>query len=73
MELLHNLAQKEGLAYLFISHDLSVVQRVSDRVLVMEKGKIVEQGDTASVFNQPQHPYTQQLIAAAPKLLIPGQ
>jgi peptide/nickel transport system ATP-binding protein len=73
LELLHNLAQKEGLAYLFISHDLSVVQRVSDRVLVMEKGKIVEQGDTAYVFEQPQHPYTQQLIAAAPKLLIPGQ
>jgi peptide/nickel transport system ATP-binding protein len=71
LELLHDLAQKEGLAYLFISHDLSVVQRVSDRVLVMEKGKIVEHGDTPTVFAQPQHPYTQQLIAAAPKLSIP--
>lgn len=70
LELLHELAQKEGLAYLFISHDLSVVQRVSDRVLVMEKGKIVERGDTPTVFAQPQHPYTQQLIAAAPKLKI---
>lgn len=71
LELLRDLAQQEGLAYLFISHDLSVVQRVSDRVLVMEKGNIVERGDTATVFSQPQHPYTQQLIAAAPKLLIP--
>ena len=71
LELLHDLAHKEGLAYLFISHDLSVVQRVSDRVLVMEKGKIVEHGDTVTVFDHPQHPYTQQLIAAAPKLLIP--
>ncbi|MFT6302570.1 MAG: peptide/nickel transport system ATP-binding protein [Pseudomonadales bacterium] len=70
LELLHVLAQKEGLAYLFISHDLSVVQRVSDRVLVMEKGKIVERGDTSTVFSQPQHPYTQQLIAAAPKLSV---
>lgn len=73
LELLHELAQKEGLAYLFISHDLSVVQRVSDRVLVMEKGKIVERGDTPMVFAQPQHPYTQQLIAAAPKLKIPDR
>ncbi|MFT4725731.1 MAG: peptide/nickel transport system ATP-binding protein [Granulosicoccus sp.] len=73
LELLHDLAQKEGLAYLFISHDLSVVQRVSDRVLVMEKGKIVERGDTPMVFAQPQHPYTQQLIAAAPTLSIPDK
>lgn len=73
LALLHDLALQEGLAYLFISHDLSVVQRVSDRVLVMEKGKIVECGDTSVVFAEPQHPYTQQLIAAAPKLLISDQ
>jgi len=71
LELLHDLAKREGLAYLFISHDLSVVQRVSDRVLVMQKGKIVERGNTQHIFNDPQHPYTQQLISAAPKLLIP--
>ncbi|MFK8075580.1 MAG: ABC transporter ATP-binding protein [Granulosicoccus sp.] len=71
LELLHDLASREGLAYLFISHDLSVVQRVSDRVLVMQKGKIVERGDTQTVFSDPQHPYTQQLIAAAPTLKIP--
>ncbi len=71
LELLHNLAQRDGLAYLFISHDLSVVQRVSDRVLVMQQGQIVERGHTQSVFSDPQHPYTQQLISAAPKLLIP--
>ncbi len=71
LELLHDLANREGLAYLFISHDLSVVQRVSDRVLVMQKGKIVERGDTQTVFSNPQHPYTQQLISAAPTLRIP--
>ena len=71
LELLHDLANREGLAYLFISHDLSVVQRVSDRVLVMQKGKIVERGDTQAVFSNPQHPYTQQLISAAPTLRIP--
>lgn len=70
LELLHELAHRDGLAYLFISHDLSVVQRVSDRVLVMQKGKMVERGETQSVFTNPQHPYTQQLIAAAPSLRI---
>jgi len=70
LALLDELALRQGLAYLFISHDLSVVQRVSDRVLVMQDGKIVERGETASVFTDPQHPYTQQLIAAAPKLQL---
>ncbi len=70
LKLLDTLANQEGLAYLFISHDLSVVQRVSDRVLVMRRGQIVERGNTRDVFDNPQHDYTQQLIAAAPMLRI---
>jgi peptide/nickel transport system ATP-binding protein len=70
LQLLDTLAREQGLAYLFISHDLSVVQRVSDRVLVMRHGRIVERGDTHSVFSHPQHAYTQQLIAAAPVLKL---
>ena len=70
LALLDELATNQGLAYLFISHDLSVVQRVSDRVLVMQDGRIVERGETLSVFKEPQHSYTKELIAAAPKLQL---
>ena len=70
LQLLDGLAREQGLAYLFISHDLSVVRRVSDRVLIMRHGCIVERGDTHAVFDNPQHEYTQQLIAAAPRLAI---
>ena len=68
LNLIAYLCRKRPLAYLFISHDLSVVRTVTDRVMVMQAGKIVEQGETESVFTNPQHPYTQTLIAAAPKL-----
>ena len=68
LDLIAELCRKRPLAYLFISHDLSVVRSVTDRVLVMQAGKIIEQGETETVFTDPQHPYTQSLIAAVPTL-----
>jgi len=70
LELLDTLAAQQGLAYLFISHDLSVVQRVTDRIMVMRSGKILEHGYTVDVFNTPKHEYTRALLAAAPVLRI---
>ncbi|MDU9006143.1 ABC transporter ATP-binding protein [Sedimentitalea todarodis] len=68
LDLLAELCAAYDLTYLFISHDLSVVRTVTDRVLVMQAGRIVEQGVTEAVFSDPQHPYTKSLIAAAPVL-----
>ncbi|MEM1004529.1 MAG: dipeptide ABC transporter ATP-binding protein [Pseudomonadota bacterium] len=73
LDLLAALCETYDLTYLFISHDLSVVSTITDRVLVMQSGRIVEQGQTGDVFSDPQHPYTQSLIAAAPKLPEIGQ
>jgi microcin C transport system ATP-binding protein len=65
VDLLRDLQARHGLAYLFISHDLRVVRALSDEVIVMRDGQVVEQGAAADVFDQPKHPYTQALMAAA--------
>jgi microcin C transport system ATP-binding protein len=65
VDLLRGLQGKYGLAYMFISHDLRVIRAMSHRVMVMKAGQVVEQGDTETLFNNPQHPYTQKLLKAA--------
>ncbi|WP_017347242.1 dipeptide ABC transporter ATP-binding protein [Pantoea sp. A4] len=65
LDLLSSLQQTLGVAYLFISHDLAVIRHLCDRVLVMQAGKVVEQGSVTALFNQPAHPFTRQLLAAA--------
>lgn len=70
--LFRELRERLGLTYLFISHDLSVVRRMCDRVAIMYLGKIVESADTDDIFRRPSHPYTQALLSAAPRLQ-PGQ
>lgn len=66
LNLMDNLQDEFGLTYLFISHDLSVVKHISDRIAVMYLGKIVELTDYKSIFEKPMHPYTQALLSAIP-------
>ena len=68
LKLLLELKEKLGLTILFIAHDLMVVQNICDRVLVMEKGKIVERGTSQQIFCKPSHPYTKLLLKSIPKI-----
>ena len=68
LDLLDSLVRDEGLSLLFISHDLPVVSRIADRVIVMQQGRAVEAGPTAQVFTDPQDDYTRGLVAAARRL-----
>jgi len=68
LTLLKRLQEETGVSYLFITHDLSIVPYIADEVAVMRQGKIVEQGSVKRVMETPAHPYTQTLLAAAPKL-----
>jgi len=68
LNLFAELRKSLGLTYMFISHDLGVVQHLSDRVAVMYLGRVVEIGPTASIFAAPQHPYTQALLEAMPRI-----
>jgi peptide/nickel transport system ATP-binding protein len=68
LDLLADLQEQLRVSYLFISHDLGVVQHISDRVLVMSRGRVVERGEVDEIFHQPQHPYTRQLLSAVPHI-----
>ena len=68
LNLLKELQQRLGLSYIFISHDLAVIETLCDDVLVMLDGEVVEQGTRDNIFNQPQHDYTKKLLASVPTL-----
>ncbi|MGY4674170.1 peptide ABC transporter ATP-binding protein [Ursidibacter arcticus] len=68
LNLMMDLQGEMGLSYVFISHDLSVVEHIADEVMVMYLGRVVEQGETKAIFSNPRHPYTQALLSATPRL-----
>lgn len=72
LDLLVDLQDEYDLSYLFISHDLGVIHHLSDRVLVMKDGRVVEEGDAERIFREPGHPYTQELLRSLPTLDIGG-
>ena len=71
LSLLRDIQRERGISYLFISHDLRVVQALCHRVLVMQAGKVVESGDCQRIFQTPQHPYTKALVSAMSLTLSP--
>ncbi len=71
LDLMMRMRDAYGLSYLFISHDLSVVEEIADRVLVMYRGRIVESGPRDAIFDRPHHPYTRRLLEATPRI-FPG-
>jgi oligopeptide/dipeptide ABC transporter ATP-binding protein len=73
LSLIADLKARLGLTYLLISHDLSVIKRMCDRIAVMYLGRIVECGPTSAIFAKPSHPYTRALLAAAPRLAADGR
>jgi peptide/nickel transport system ATP-binding protein len=70
LELIKKIQEKNGMSVIFITHDLGVVAEIADRVLVLYKGEIVEEGTVTSLFKNPQHPYTQGLLACRPPLNV---
>jgi peptide/nickel transport system ATP-binding protein len=73
LNLMRRLQDEFGLTYLFISHDMSVVRHMSDRIAVMYLGRIVEEGDTETIFADPRHPYTQLLLQTIPNIEEPNR
>ncbi len=71
LDLMMNLKKKKNFSYIFITHSLGVAKTISNRVLVMKKGEIVEQGDTAEIFRNPKHTYTQTLLSSVPRIELP--
>jgi oligopeptide/dipeptide ABC transporter ATP-binding protein len=71
--LLRDIQQERGVAYLFISHDLSTVKRIANRVAVMYLGRVVELADTRTIFGSPSHPYTTALLSAVPTMDLDGR
>ena len=68
LKLLDRLQRELGLAYLFITHDLATVRAIADEVVVMQKGRVVEQGPKDEMFRPPHHPYTDLLLSSVPEM-----